>query len=281
MAIAIGQINATDAIRGDIGFLRPTVRRPFTYNYEAGADAPAETVAFDVHSVEIRNVRRAPRALSLDTEGVELLAHRSCVADFDDDEAVTRVYYAEAEALIKDTTGAREVVVFDHNIRRGLALPLAGGRRNLGRPVMHAHTDYTAVSALRRLSDHFGADAERLARRRFLQVNLWRPIRGPLRDSPLAICDASSIGANGLETVDLIYPSRRGEIYYLGYEPTQRWYYAPDMQPDEAWLFKNFDSDAESPARFAAHSAFDERGAPAPVRPRESIEVRAFAFLDS
>jgi len=269
------------AVRGEIGFLRPTPHRAYTYNYEAGSDEPAETVAFDTHSVQIRNVRAASQPLTLDAHGAALLTHRSCMVDFDDEEVVTRVYYAEAEALIRQATGAREVVVFDHNIRKGLALSLPLRQRNLGRPVLHAHTDYTPISAVRRLGDHFGDDASRLAQRRFLQVNLWRPIRGPLRDAPLAICDASSIGARGLAPVDLIYPTRRGEVYYLGYEPTQRWYYASDMQPSEAWLFKNFDSDIDSPARFAAHSAFHDRTTQATVRPRESIEVRAFAFLDS
>ncbi len=281
MSSAIKWTSAPDAVRGDIGFLRSAPVRAFSYRYEAGDEQPAATVAFDTHSVAIRNIRTAPQALSLDANGFALLSHRSCVADFDDDELVSRVYYAEAEAVIRDATGAREVVVFDHNIRKGLALPLSATRKNLGRPVLHAHTDYTAVSAVRRLEDQFGIDASRLSRGRFLQVNLWRPIRGPVRDAPLAICDASSIGNNGLAPVDLIYPTRRGEIYYLGHEPSQRWYYAPDMQPDEAWLFKNFDSKIESPARFAAHSAFHDRSAPAPVRPRESIEVRAFAFLDS
>ena len=269
------------SVRGEIGFLRPTHHRPFTYNYEAGSDQPAETVAFDTHSLQIRNVRAAPVPLSLEAHGAALLAHRSCFTAFENEDALRRVYYAEAEAVIREATGAREVVVFDHNIRRGLELPLPAGQKNLGRPVLHAHTDFTAVSAVRRLGDHFGADASRVSTGHFLQVNLWRPIRGPLRDAPLAICDASSIGERGLAPVDLIYPTRRGEINYLGYEPTQRWFYASDMQPDEAWLFKNFDSDTDSPARFAAHSAFHDRTTQAPVRPRESIEVRAFAFLEA
>lgn len=272
---------APDAVRGEIGFLRPSPQRRYSYGYEVGCEQPAATVAFDSHSVQIRNVRTTSQPLSLHAHGAALLTHRSSVTDFDDEDVVTRAYYAEAEAVIREATGAREVVVFDHNIRKGLALALPAGAKNLGRPVLHAHTDFTSVSAVRRLGDHFGAEAARLGTGHFLQINLWRPIRGPLRDAPLAICDASSIGERGLSPVDLIYPSRRGEIYYLGYEPAQRWYYAPDMQPGEAWLFKNFDSDADSPARYAAHSAFHDRTTQVPVRPRESIEVRAFAFLDS
>jgi hypothetical protein len=36
-----------------------------------------------------------------------------------------------------------------------------------------------------------GEEAEALLRHRFEIVNVWRPIRGPLRDAPLAVCDAT------------------------------------------------------------------------------------------
>lgn len=44
-------------------------------------------------------------------------------------------------------------------------------------------------------------------------INLWRPIPGPLRDAPLAVCDALSIASEGLVPSDLIYRDRVGEIY--------------------------------------------------------------------
>jgi len=36
-------------------------------------------------------------------------------------------------------------------------------------------------------------EAEELLRGRVQIINLWRPIRGPLRDAPLAVCDASTV----------------------------------------------------------------------------------------
>ena len=84
-----------------------------------------------------------------------------------------------------------------------------------------------------------------------------------------------------MRAVDLVYPQRRGELYYLTHGPGQRWYYAPDMQPDEAWLLKNFDSATAGTARFAAHSAFEDPTPWGQTPARESIEVRAFAFFDA
>jgi hypothetical protein len=143
--------------------------------------------------------------------------------------------------------------------------------------VHHAHTDYTPRSALQRLRHELGPNAE-AGLSRYLQVNLWRPIRAPLRDAPLALCDGSSVRLGSLRNVELRYPDRTGEIYYLMHEPRQRWYFASDMTVDEAWLFKNFDSAPPGPGQLAPHSAFTD---PRHLRvsPRESIEVRALAIF--
>jgi len=50
------------------------------------------------------------------------------------------------------------------------------------------------------------------------------------------------------------------------------------MQSDEALFIKVYDSD-ERVARFSAHTAFADPTAPAGVAPRQSIEVRTFAFF--
>ena len=281
MNTMVAEEERADAVHAQIEFLRPTSGRPFSYGHEPAPGDPPATASFELRPVDIRNVRAAPSELTLDGNGATLLRHQSGVTDFYDDTQIVEVYYPEVAAVIRAATGAGKVLVFDHNVRRGQALPLRPGRYAQGRPVAHAHTDFTEVSAGRRVRDEFGPEAASLLRRRYMQVNLWRPIAGPLRDWPLAICDARSIGPHGLRAVDLIYPQRRGEIYYLTHDPGQRWYYAPDMQPDEAWLLKNFDSATAGTARFAAHSAFDD---PTPwhhVPARESIEVRAFAFFDA
>jgi hypothetical protein len=267
------------AVHTQIEFLRPTEARAYSYNYEPAPHEPPPTAQFEPHDVLIRNLRRAPVQLSLDRHGAALVEHRSALRDFYDEARIVEVYYPEAAALIKSAMGAQRVAVFDHNVRCGQGMPRRPNRYARGRPVFHAHTDYTETSCLRRLHEVFGEEAATLRHRRFVQINLWRPISGPLRDAPLAICNASSIAPQHLAPVDLIYSERRGEIYYLKYDPSQRWYFASDMQPDEAWLLGNCDSDAASSARFAAHSAFNDPTPWSHVPARESIEVRAFAIF--
>ena len=96
---------------------------------------------------------------------------------------------------------------------------------------------------------------------------------------PLAICDASSVAPDDLVRADLIYPDRVGEIYNAVYSPDHRWFYVSEMQTDEVLLFKGYDSDTDGLARFTLHTAFDLKSTPADAPPRESIEVRALAYL--
>lgn len=109
--------------------------------------------------------------------------------------------------------------------------------------------------------------------------NVWRPINVPAQDQPLAVCDASSIEQKDLIPTDLIDEQRTGEIYSVAYNPEQRWFYFPDLQPGEAMLLKCYDSMEDGRARFTAHTTFTDPTAPADAPARESIEARTFAFF--
>ena len=123
------------------------------------------------------------------------------------------------------------------------------------------------------------AEADDLLTRRFAIVNVWRPIRGPLRDAPLALCDATTLADGDLVQHDLIYPDRTGEIYALTHNPAHRWFYAPEMRADEILLLKCFDSARDGRARFMPHTSFQDPTAPADMLPRESIELRTLVFF--
>ncbi len=224
--------------------------------------------------------RSRARSPSTD-EGFELLQHES-VADLDDDDAVEEVYYPEIEALLRAVTGASRVVIFDAT-RRSDAGAGAKNRDGLRGPASRVHVDYTAKSGPQRVKDLLGEDeAERLAASgaRIIQINVWRPIRGPVQRSPLALADAASVRPADLIATDQVFPDRVGEIYHLAYDPAQRWYYAPAMTPDEVLLIKGWDSLADGRARFTPHGAFDLPDTPEGAPPRESIEVRTLAVIE-
>src|SRR5690349_16135514 len=192
------------------------------------------------------------------------------VANFYDPEEIKNVYYPEVERLLRDKLGASRVFVFDHNVRNAT-------KEGLAVPSRQVHNDHTVNSAPRRVRDHLGEEAAELLKGRFGIVNVWRPIRGPVQDSPLALCDARSFTDADLIASDLVYPHVRGETSTVEYQPGHRWYYFSDMQPDEALLIRVHDSAADGRARLSFHTSFDNPLAPnAP--PRESIEARALVF---
>jgi hypothetical protein len=146
-------------------------------------------------------------------------------------------------------------------------------------PVRSAHNDYTERSGPQRVVDLMGEqEAKTLLRHRYAIINVWKPIHGPVKQVPLAFCDARSIGSGQLLDTDLVYPDRTGEVSMLTYAPEQCWYYVPEMQATEAVLLKCFDSD-RTQSRFTAHSAFNDPTSDIDAPPRESIEVRTLAFF--
>lgn len=230
------------------------------------------------HDMPISDIRPVAGAIDLDAEGFALTRHDSMVGDFYDEDEVRRVYYPEVETLVREATGAARVVVFDHNVRN--TARAEAGEAKTRRPVDYVHNDYTEKSGPRRVRDLLDpAEADALLQHRFAVINVWRPIRGPVQDKPLAVLDAQSMGPNDFVATDLIYRDRTGEIYSVHHRPTHRWYYVSEMQPDEALLLKCYDSATDGRARFTAHSAFSNPSAPADAAPRESIEARTLVFF--
>jgi hypothetical protein len=107
---------------------------------------------------------------------------------------------------------------------------------------------------------------------------VWRGIQPVVESEPLAMCDGRTIPEQGFIRNERRYRDRTGETYHIAYNEAHRWYYFPRMTIDEAIVFKVFDSDASAGVRFTAHTSFTDPTSPPDAAPRESIEMRAFAF---
>lgn len=73
--------------------------------------------------------------------------------------------------------------------------------------------------------------------------SVWKPLQGPVRDWPLAICDATTQDDADLQEGDIVFSDRVIENYLLRSNPNQRWYYISDQMPDEAWVFLQSDTE--------------------------------------
>jgi hypothetical protein len=265
-------------VEATLTYLAPMAEKPFTYTYDPPPGMPRTNQVYDEHKLPIFSARPLAPSLSLDREGFSLVKKPSAVKDFYDEAELRQVYYPEVQQIVAEATGAARVIVFDHTIRRRLPEVedrTAGAPRQ---PVNRAHNDYTLRSGPQRVRDLMGDEAEALLGRRFAFINLWRPIRGPLLDHPLAYCDARTVKLEDFVASDLIYPDRRGETYAVRYSPRHRWFYVPAMGEDEAALIKCYDSETSGVARFVPHSAFADPTTPPDAPPRESIEIRTIAF---
>lgn len=273
----------TSDVRAGLTFISRSDRKPVFESSAYTGSVPRVLFETERHVVEIADMRPWAAGFTLDREGFELRRAPTSVADLYDDGAVEGPYFREIEALLRSATGASRVVVFDAT-RRSDSGTGATNRDGMRGPASRVHVDYTEKSGPQRLKDLLGeVEAARLlaSRARIIQLNVWRPIKGPVARSPLALADASSIEPADLIATDQIFPDRIGEIYHLAYNPEQRWYYAPGMTREEVLLIKGWDSLSDGRARFTPHGAFElpatAEGAPA----RESIEVRTMAIMDA
>jgi hypothetical protein len=237
--------------------------------------------------VDIHDVRTAPAPLRLDECGFELHERASAFADYYDEAAVRARYYPEVEATVRELTGALAVLAFDHNVRASARA--ARGEFGVRTPAEQVHNDYTERSGpKRRLEILDAAGRSELADRHFAFVNLWRPIVGPVRDNPLAVCDARSVQASDFVVTeirhfgegDLQTPRHVGEIYSVTWRPSHRWFYVPEMQPHEFLLLKCYDSRVDGRARFMPHTGFSNPECPPDFVPRESIEARTLVIFE-
>ncbi len=269
-----GHLSTVESVMNYLDF---TGERPAYWLYETEPGYTPPPPGTDKHSVPIHDLRTRMDEVSLDENGFAFVREPLPDLDFLDAAAVAAGYYGRCEALVQAATGATRVLAFDHNVRdKALSEQPDSGIRD---PVRFVHNDYTEASAPQRVHDLMGDEADALLQHRYVFINVWRPLRGPVQDVPLGILDAGSLQADDFVATDLRYRDRTGEIYTVRYSPRHRWFFLRGMHADEVLLLKCFDSAADGRARYTAHSAFRDQGAPADALPRRSIEVRTIAFF--
>jgi hypothetical protein len=261
-------VAGTSAVEATLLYLveRPTSPRSDTTGWP-GRSAPQRVTIADARALE---------ELSVDREGFQLVRHDSAMKKFYDPEEVRRVYYPELIEMVRATTGAAKVVIFAHDVRSSDQSKQDGDR--VREPVSSVHNDYTPVSAPQMVRENLPHDeAEARLRKRFVEINIWKPIRGPVLNRPLAVCDARSIAPDDLVPTDRYL---KHEVFMMTFNPAHRWFYFPRMLAGETLLIKGFDSMHDGRARFTAHASFVDPTTPAGAPPRESIEARALLFFD-
>lgn len=269
---------APETIEATLNYIADTGAMPVSLVAEYGeSDQRTGGGKADPHRVVLHNGRLAADSFVFERHGFRFVHHGTKVTDFYDEAEVRRVYYPEMEALIKSESGARRVVVFDHTLRTADAE--LRQTQKIREVVRRVHNDYTEWSAQKRVRDLMGDEAEKLLQGRFAIIQVWRPICHPVECWPLAIADAQTLAPEDMVVTERRYRDRTGQTAAILYNPALHWYWFPGMRPDEALVFKVYDSMTDGRARFTAHSAFEDPTTRPGARPRESIEIRTLAFF--
>jgi len=271
-----------EARLGSFGYLATTAApslyrngKVFTRRDLDGSDVRWEGVDLVPTQMPVHDARllQGKERCTLYRNGFELLDHPIAKPDIDflDQAQVVRDYYPQCIEIVREASGANQVVAFDHNVRSAKGEKskrrIEGGQQVQG-PAHVVHGDYTLTSAPQRVrdlakpptaNDTFRnelaegetlldpAAVERaLSSGRFAIINVWRNIvEEPVAKHPLALCDAATVLPENLVVFEIQYADRIGENYFSKHSDDHQWYFYPAQTRDEALLIKQWDSAGE------------------------------------
>jgi hypothetical protein len=276
---------ASAEVQSTVDYLVPTSRINRRF-WAPGREL--NTGVYAPYPVTIRNARLTG-PFTLDAHGFCLAQHHTAIGDWDNQYAPDSAYAAEVAEVAKRLTGADVVVLLG-----GMLRDSAATSPTVQPPAAEAHVDFTERCAERRAAAlYHKAHAEGSGYRRFIGFSLWRALSAPPQDMPLALCEGRSVrddeGTHNtkvdvaeIPTGDALYAPIAGEEDMLAatifhYSPGHRWWYFPDLLPQEVIFIKLYDSD-HSKAWRCPHTAFRDTTRP-DARPRRSMEFRGMAYF--
>ena len=236
----------------------------------------------------------------MDKLGVSLAHCESKCQNFYDATEVERVFYPEIEKLLLDFfPGATDALVYNHDVfdkdYTG-AVKEDQDNKNPGVNTFYAnivHNDLNDNSGRVRCRElltknlrnfgrqqHYtGAEADAKMSRRFMSINLAKPME-TVRQNPFVLCAWPSFADQPYITNYRIYDDRVGETTRFTYRPAHEWYWLPEQQPTEVSMLKCYDSVTDgSVSRWSFHSACVDPTAPEDASCRRNVVVRSFIFF--
>jgi hypothetical protein len=263
-------------VTGSVNYLGPMTERPRYY----ANDHSRDNLNLESHDIHVADARTAADPPSLEREGFRLVRHRSAVGDFRDRDAVSNVHRDEIAALLREVSGADEVIVTAPGVLRFSERSSASGSLDNSYPARFVHIDISDATALEFAARACPRPMEEV--KRYAHYNVWRVFSPPPQDVPLAVCDARTLRPEDLVEADAVFDVREGpewsfEGLLVRQNSAHRWWYYSNMDVEDALIFKTSDSDPAQPHN-VPHSGFDDPSCPPDAAPRSSIEMRGIAF---
>jgi len=275
------RVNGDSTVHAIFNYTKDVDQLTELYFYECDAARDIHEPGDDPYEMAVTDGWHRVDTFSIDKQGFALHDFRTKFSKWEDEEATRSSFYPEIVEMLKQKTGAKRILVFDHTIRTNAnaAKRLTDETKTSQRtPVMLVHCDYTAESGPIRVRQLLKGEADDLLSRRVAFLNVWKPIN-VVEERPLAMCDVTTTRPEDFFKLHLRYRDRNGENYVMRHSPKHKWWYFPKMTPDQVILLKTYDSETDGRARFVGHSAFEDPTSPPDALTRESIEIRTIAFF--
>ncbi|KAF1738929.1 hypothetical protein CRV24_000858 [Beauveria bassiana] len=159
---------------------------------------------------------------------------------------VQKDYWYEIEAILHENfPHYSRIECYDFTIRkRDPDFPInIRTYTNVEQPARRPHSDCTPRGAHMNLEHAFPDQQSFWEGKDFDIINVWRPLRGPNNDWPLAMCDWQTIDpAKDVRVNDAIRKNRVDENAILHYNENHKWYFMPNQTEEELIVFRNADS---------------------------------------
>ncbi|KAF9699847.1 hypothetical protein EKO04_002695 [Ascochyta lentis] len=284
-------VNLDDSVKARIQYLarddQHKLVKPYYLYLDYDTDlAPTNTVADD-QLVRIRNARN----LGITSEemfskwGFAQLRLECDLSseEYWHDKKVKEILYPKYKSVARTLfPDSARIEILEHAVRkrhpRWLSEKIERHHLNTNQPSDYMHIDMTASSAVKCGIKQFNIQPKDYSR--FVVVNLWKPVRGPVYDFPLTLCDRRSVDyASQTTTMDIVTHNYANENTRVYFDDTHEWYYWHGLQVDEVIAFVQADSEAENQAG-VPHPAFQDPTKTDHKQLRESIEARVFIYFD-
>ncbi|KAI1120234.1 hypothetical protein F5Y10DRAFT_283456 [Nemania abortiva] len=262
-----------------MSFLQPwALEKGNPYVRGAAAEGfPRLNYSSQEHSVGITDGRPTKNEFDINVHGFAYHTDNTITDEIleilrkNDKALIARDYYPLVEALVKKNTGASRVVIFDHTLRRRDPTLASGDNLN-----WRDQPASLVTGALRRVYQHLGDEADELLQGRAQIINVWRPLRGPVQEWPLATMDSRSLTEPNIHPTNIFkyQYELQGQTVSITHSPDQRWYYLDQQQTNEVTFIKIWDNQDDAIAKLCAHCAFPHPETPPDAPVRESMEVR-------
>ncbi|KAJ5626818.1 hypothetical protein N7528_004245 [Penicillium herquei] len=252
-------VQASGDVVAEIQYLNPDPlydeERPYSIAAQPPSGVKRTNITQTAVKTHIHNARGREGEFSLYSTGFEWIHHRIDYA-IDSDQAIDK-YMQEMGTLLQQHMKASRVIVYDFVIReqRGPREPRAPQvSKKVKKQILGAHLDIKRESAQARIRLKCGKEAEELLTRRWHIINIWRPLNGPVKSMPLAMCDSRTLAPDDIIESDIVLPHLQIQAYEVWYNPAQTWYYLKHQRSDEVLLMLSADSETFTRQSYFADS---------------------------